>query len=248
MWGIIPAAGKGSRIQPLPFSKELLLVGTQERDGKPRPRAVSDYLIERLVLGGATRLCFVISPAKSDILNYYGGAVYGVPVCYCIQPEPLGLCDAIFRALPVIDANEPVLIGLPDTIWFPADGLSCLPADRLSFLLFPVEQPQFFDAVVADESGRVREIQVKVETPASNWIWGALKMPGATLRALHELWLRRRDEYIGTLINAWMAEGNSVWAVRAGTSYLDVGAMNGYLEAVRMLAPLTEAAASRSCQ
>lgn len=33
MWGIIPAAGKRSRIQPLAFSKELLPVGSR-LDGK----------------------------------------------------------------------------------------------------------------------------------------------------------------------------------------------------------------------
>ena len=106
MWGIIPAAGKGSRIQPLAFSKELLPVVARGEGGEHRPRAVSDYLIERLVIGGATRLCFVISPRKSDILEYYGGSAYGVPICYCVQPEPQGLCDAIFRALPVIDLTR----------------------------------------------------------------------------------------------------------------------------------------------
>ena len=41
MWGIIPAAGAGSRIQPLAFSKELLPVGSR-RDGETeRPRAAS---------------------------------------------------------------------------------------------------------------------------------------------------------------------------------------------------------------
>jgi hypothetical protein len=34
-----------------------------------------------------------------------------------------------------------VLVGLPDTIWFPEDGLRALPDDRLSFLLFPVKNP-----------------------------------------------------------------------------------------------------------
>ena len=29
MWGIIPAAGSGTRIQPLAFSKELLPVGSR---------------------------------------------------------------------------------------------------------------------------------------------------------------------------------------------------------------------------
>jgi tRNA (mo5U34)-methyltransferase len=127
MWGIIPAAGKGSRIQPLAFSKELLLLNAGFQDGKRWPRAVSDYLMERLVIGGATRLCCVISASKSDILAYDGGAAYGVPLCYCVQPEPLGLCDAIFRALPLIGPNQPVLVGLPDTVWFPADGLCALP-------------------------------------------------------------------------------------------------------------------------
>ena len=43
----------------------------------------------------------------------------------------------------------------------------------------------------------------------SNWIWGAFKMPGRTLRELHALWLARgqRDEYVGTLVNAWIARG-----------------------------------------
>jgi glucose-1-phosphate thymidylyltransferase len=68
MWGIIPAAGLGSRIQPLAFSKELLPIGSRFDDGVERPRAVTEYLIERMVRGGATRICFVIAPGKSDIL------------------------------------------------------------------------------------------------------------------------------------------------------------------------------------
>ncbi|HWD00027.1 MAG TPA: nucleotidyltransferase family protein [Candidatus Sulfopaludibacter sp.] len=236
MWGIIPAAGKGSRIQPLAFSKELLPVGARGEGEQRRPRAVSDYLVERLVKGGATRICFVISPTKSDILGYYGGGAHGVPICYCVQPEPLGLCDAIFRALPVIDEREPVLVGLPDTVWFPEEGLRTLPNDRLSFLLFPVQRPQFFDAVTLDREGRVTQIQVKHPAPSSHWIWGAFKMPGVIFHDLHKLWLRRGDEYMGTLVNAWLAEGGEAWGVCTGTSYLDVGAMEGYLTAMRTLA------------
>ena len=46
MWGIVPAAGIGSRIQPLAFSKELLPVGSRTENGNERPRAVSEYLVE----------------------------------------------------------------------------------------------------------------------------------------------------------------------------------------------------------
>jgi dTDP-glucose pyrophosphorylase len=224
-------------MQPLAFSKELLPVGSRHDGGRERPRAVSEYLVERLVLGGADKLCVVISPGKSDILEYYGGEVFSARVFYSVQPQPAGLCDAVFRALPLIAADETVLVGLPDTIWFPDDGLTALPAEGLSFLLFPVEHPEFFDAVDCDESGRVREIQVKHAGAASRWIWGAFKTTGAILAALHALWRERhqQDEYIGTLVNAWIARGGTAVGVRAGTSYVDVGTVRGYREAVALL-------------
>lgn len=237
MWGIIPAAGAGTRIQPLAFSKELLPVCGWTQSNERRPRAVSDYLVERLVLGGATKICFIISPGKSDILEYYGGSAHSTPVCYAVQPKPAGLCDAIFRAMPMIDRHAPVLIGLPDTIWYPENGLEYLPDDRLSFLLFPVRRPELFDAVALDDRNRVLKIQVKQAAPSSNWVWGAFKMPGLVLEELHRLWRARgeTDEYIGTLVNAWLAQGGSAYGYRQGRSYYDVGTMDGYLEAMQML-------------
>jgi glucose-1-phosphate thymidylyltransferase len=237
MWGIIPAAGAGTRIQPLAFSKELLPVcGPWDGNGR-RPRAVSDCLVERLVLGGATKICFVISPGKSDILEYYGGSAYSVPVCYTVQPKLAGLTDAIFRALPVIDKSAPVMIGLPDTIWFPETALRDLPDDTLSFLLFPVKRPELFDVVLLDKRDRVLEIQVKKSAPSSHWVWGAFKMPGTLLEELYELWCSRGrvDEYIGTLVNAWLARGGMAYGLRSGSSYFDVGTMDGYLEAMQRL-------------
>src|ERR1700712_2494876 len=122
MWGIIPAAGRGSRIQPLAFSKDLLPVGSRLDDGVERPCAVSEYLLERMIAGGATKICFVISPGKSDILAYYGGGVGPAWTAYVVQPNPSGLCDAVFRAAPLIGSDETVIVGLPDTIWFPEAG------------------------------------------------------------------------------------------------------------------------------
>src|SRR5207244_2370457 len=113
--------------------KELLPIGNSRDDGSRVPRAVSDYLMERFALAGAKRICMVISPGKSDILEYYGASAWAASICYTVQPEPKGLCDAIFRGLLVIDPDEPVLVGLPDTIWFPADTLRLLPNDRFSF-------------------------------------------------------------------------------------------------------------------
>src|SRR5947199_344610 len=152
MWGIIPAAGVGSRIQPLAFSKELLPVGSRQDGG-------------------------------------------------------------------------------------------CALDDRfLSFLMFPVERPELFDAVVTDAQGRVQTIQVKQQGARSNWIWGAIKMPGGVLHELHDLWCERgkKDEFLGTLINSYLEKGGKAWGVKAGTAYVDVGTLNGYREAIRLLSEHSE--------
>jgi dTDP-glucose pyrophosphorylase len=237
MFGIVPAAGSGSRIQPLAFSKELLPVGSRFDGQTERPRAVSEYLIDRMVLAGATKLCLVIAPGKSDILEYFGGSVNGAQLCYVVQPRAAGLCDAIFRALPLVHPDEPVVIGLPDTLWFPEDALRALPDGDLGFLLFPVQRPELFDAVVTDASGRVLEIQVKRERPSTAWVWGAFKLPGRLLHQLFALWEARGrcDEYFGTLVNAHLQAGGRAIGVPGGQAYVDVGTIHGYREAIRLL-------------
>ena len=119
-----------------------------------------------------------------------------------------------------------------------ACGAGALPDAVLSFLLFPAERPEFFDAVVLDSKDRVREIQVKKRDAASSWIWGAFKMPGVVFEALQRLWRARdcRDEYFGTLVNAYLANGGEAVGVKAGQAYVDVGTLHGYRAAVSLLA------------
>jgi glucose-1-phosphate thymidylyltransferase len=235
MWGIIPAAGMGSRIQPLAFSKELLPVGSYIEGSTERPRAVSEYLIERMVKAGADKICFVISPGKSDILNYFGGHSLSAKIFYAVQERPAGLCDAVFRALPLIAPDERVCIGLPDTIWFPEKALADVPDENLSLLLFPVEHPERFDAVVTGSMGEVLEVQVKSARPSTTWVWGAMKMPGSVFHELHRLWTEHEEEYLGTLFNKYLARGGRISGFQFGESYVDVGTLHGYREALRVL-------------
>jgi hypothetical protein len=83
----------------------------------------------------------------------------------------------------------------------------------------------------------VREIRVKEADPGSRWVWGAFKLSGRTLLALYQLWesRERRDEYIGTLVNAWLAQGGRAVGVRGGETYVDVGTLHGYREAIGVL-------------
>ena len=241
-WGIIPAAGRGTRMQPLAFSKELLPVGTRQDGPTERPRAVTEYLIERMILAGTNRICFVISPEKTDIVRYFGARIGDAPICYTVQQNPNGLCDALFSALPFVAPEDEVLVGLPDTVWFPTDGFQFLPDGQFSFLLFPVSRPELFDSVVTNHEGLVEEIQVKRRKPASEWVWGAFKLTGAHLAELHQLWLSRdrSDEYLGTLVNAYLAKNGKAIGIKRGDVYVDVGTLNGYREALRVLSSQAE--------
>ena len=113
--GLIPAAGRATRLAPIPCSKELLPVGFQSAaDGAAgRPKPVSQYLLERMRLGGATKVFFIARPGKWDIADYYGdGSRLGLHLGYLHVGAPWGPPFTLAQATPFIgDAN--VVFGFP---------------------------------------------------------------------------------------------------------------------------------------
>lgn len=243
MIGIIPAAGAGQRIQPLGCSKELLPVGTRRVHGVDRPKAVAEYLVERMIAAGAEQICMVISAEKSDIVRYFAERDFAAEIFYVVQREPRGLCDALFRAEPFASGHERVLIGLPDTIWYPENGyLAALAPESfrdagVNLLTFPVEHPSQFDSVVSDDFGYVQRVDVKKADAESHWVWGAVLTTGSAFRGLKLLWesRHRADEYLGDLLNASIAAGNIVRDCAGGELYMDVGTLDGYRAAQQYL-------------
>ena len=243
MIGIIPAAGAGQRIQPLGCSKELLPVGSRLVNGVDRPKAVAEYLVERMIAAGAEQICMVISAEKTDLIRYFAERSYAAEIFYVLQQKPRGLCDALFRAEPFARRHDSVLIGLPDTIWFPENGYrqALLTIENtqaeVGLLLFPVTNPAAFDAVISDDFGYVREVEVKRADAHTHWVWGAVTTTGEAFHDLKLLWesRHREDEYLGYLLNAYIAAGNVVRSICAGEIYMDVGTLDGYHHALNFL-------------
>ena len=79
----------------------------------------------------------------------------------------------------------------------------------------------------------MREIQVKQRDARRTGSGARSRCRGRPSRAA-QLWLARdrADEYVGTLVNAWLARGGEAWGVRAGGAYVDVGTLHGYREAI----------------
>jgi hypothetical protein len=62
-------------------------------------------------------------------------------------------------------------------------------------------------------------------------------MPGGIMTELFSLWCERerRDEYFGTLVNAYLAAGGHARAFPIGTDYVDVGTLGGCRQAALLL-------------
>ena len=92
MKGLIPAAGKGKRMEPFTdaYPKELLPVGE---------KAVIHHAIEDMKEAGITDICIVVGWKQHAIMDYLGsGEDIGVQLTYVVQDERNGLAGAVKSA------------------------------------------------------------------------------------------------------------------------------------------------------
>jgi NDP-sugar pyrophosphorylase family protein len=205
--GVVPAAGYARRLGPIISSKEVLPVG-----GRP----VLEYIVERMRLVGAAEIRVVTRPEKGDVIEHARrlGAVV-------IAGRPASVAESIRLALEGLAGDDVVLLGFPDTVWDPVDGLVALVralADGTEVVLgcFRSDALERSDVVVADAHGAVRAVQVKPAEPASDVIWGCAV---ARARALDGL--REHDEP-GALFDE-LARSGAVRAVVLDGEFVDVG-------------------------
>src|SRR5436190_19874865 len=124
--GVVPAAGKGTRLAPFPCPKELFPVGYQDYPlagrVEKRPKVISQYLIENIVLAGVKKMLVVLGPGKHDIMSYYGdGSRHGCEIAYLFQERLNGMPGALDLAHAWAgDAKS--LFGMPDSMIEPKDA------------------------------------------------------------------------------------------------------------------------------
>ena len=91
MNGVVLAAGRGSRLEPLTKTKPKAMV---EVGGIP----LLSHCFESLVAAEVTKLVVVVGYLGEQIEDFYGDEFAGVPIEYRVQQEQLGMAHALLRA------------------------------------------------------------------------------------------------------------------------------------------------------
>jgi len=180
--GIVPAAGKGSRLAPLPSPKELFPIGYQDftvdGNNQKRPKVISQYLIENIIAAGASQIIFVLGEDKHDIMRYYGdGSRFRTEIAYLYQEKLHGMPYAINLARNWI-GDADVLFGMPDTIIEPKNVFQQLLAHHkktssdVTLGLFSTNNPSKFGMVEFDTEGIVKQIIDKPLSSHLRYMWG----------------------------------------------------------------------------
>jgi len=249
--GLIPAAGQGTRLAPLPMSKELYPLGFRTVAGKPdlRPKVVCHYLLERMHRAGVNQALFILRPGKWDIPNYLGdGADLGMRLAYLTVHVPFGVPFSLNQAYPFVQGAT-VVMGFPDILFGPENAYSTL-LQRLHHSradvvlgLFPTDQPEKVGVVEFEETGRVLGIYEKSAYTHLPYMWAIAVWQPSFTNFLHQFVTQRQaaligdqipqglkefppyaETPIGDVIHASLNTGLRVEAeVLAGGFYLDIG-------------------------
>jgi glucose-1-phosphate thymidylyltransferase len=249
--GIVPAAGRASRVQPLPVSKELFPVGFTGagEDGdlsQIRPRVAADYLLEGMRRGGARRIFIILGQGKWDIPAYFGsGGSRGLELAYLLTEVPYGAPFTVRQALPFARCAT-VLFGFPDIVFEPLDAFAQLLAHQratgaaVTLGLFPATNPNKMDMVGLDTGQRVREIFIKPAQTDLAYTWLIAVWSWAFSRYIQSYLARveasiedgdlpagdgrQREYYMGHVLQGALEDGWEISGLCFDTGrYIDIG-------------------------
>ena len=258
--GLIPAAGRATRLGNIPCSKELLPVGFQPGVcDSPQPKPVSQYLLEQMRRAGCAQVFFIVRRGKWDIADYFGdGRCFGLDIAYLMMRDPWGPPFTLSQATPFV-GDATVVVGFPDIVIHPPDALAQtvarLHATQADVVVgtFPARPEDCCDFVQTDASGRVVRLIPKEEHPewgehGTTWIlaaWGPrfttflrekVQQLAEIARALrgNDAAGKEPEWPVGTVIASAMQAGLTVDSVHfANGAFLDIGVPDRRDDAIR---------------
>ncbi|MEM7028150.1 MAG: sugar phosphate nucleotidyltransferase [Chloroflexota bacterium] len=252
---LIPAGGQATRISPLPSSKEIFPIGFQQlADGRLRPKAVCNYLLEKMRLAGAKKSYIVLRKGKWDIPAYLeDGAMLDMDIAYLIMRLPYGAPYTLDQAYPFAK-DAMIVFGFPDILFEPEDAFVQLlnrqteTGAEVVLGLFEATNPQKADMVAFDDSGRVTDIVVKPPQTNLTHTWMMAVWTPRFTDFMHNYLqvaidkmnsdvqddsLSPPEVYVGHVIQAAIDEGMHVdQVVFQQGKYIDIGTPDDMIRAI----------------
>ena len=238
--GVIPAAGKGSRLLPYRFPKELFPL-TLERNnlyGTWLPKTAIEYSLQLLSNANIARCMVVVGESKFEIVRYLGnGDYHNISISYLFQRVAAGMCQAIDLSFPWLN-DHIVCLCMPDTIIYPATAveetlllLKNLKAD-VALGAFKTNTPERFGPVkLKDDGYTVEEVYDKPSYTDLKNTWGLACWKPSFSSFLHEYLKAHHSSdteiTLGSVLQSALEHGFSVVCKQFATEYVDIGTPQG---------------------
>ena len=215
MQGIVPAAGRGTRLRPRTDTTPKGLVAV---DDTP----LLSHVFDRLIEAGIEEIVVVIGYLGEQIVDRYGEQYRDASLQYVEQPRRDGLADAIARTESVLDREQDVFVVNGDNVF----GASLAPvverhrqtaADAtLVVETADRERARQTGVVQTAEDGTVRAIVEKPADPPTELITtGAYVLPPAIVEHCRAIDPSERGEYeLATAITRFIEHGGVVVTAR----------------------------------
>ena len=250
--GLVPMAGKASRIAPLPCSKELYPIGYRqiEGEGGMRPKVVSHYLLERMRHANIRKAFMILREGKWDIPTYFGdGTMLNMHIAYLLMNLPYGVPYTLDQAFPFVQ-DATVALGFPDMIFQPDDAYTKLIAKLeesgadIVLGLFPADKPHKTDMVEFDTDGHMRSIHIKPASSELIYSWEIAVWTPLFSRYLHnyvQAALEKKtvpdvanELFVGDVLQAAIRDKLKVESVIfQDGNFLDIGTPEDLMKAVQ---------------
>ena len=161
MKAVILAAGEGSRMRPLTYTRPKVMLPIAN---KP----ILEHLLTQASRAGIKEFIFVVGYRDEQVRDYFGGGErWGISIDYSTQRRQLGTADALRMVEGLVDGNFLVING--DIIVGQEDIKSL--AGKMGNTLGIVEVKNTRDlGVVEVKNGKIVRIQEKQDEPSSNMV------------------------------------------------------------------------------
>ena len=249
--GLVPAAGRASRLAPIPCSKEVYPIGFQFLAGTQRPKTACQFLLEKMRVAEITKAYIVLRQGKWDIPAYFcSGSLVDMRLGYLVAGPNCGPPCTLDEAYDFV-RHAVVAFGFPDILFSGDDAFLRLLSQQarsgahIVLGLFPADQPQKMDMVELSGDGHVTDLVIQPRVTALRYSWDVAVWTPQFTEFMHRYLNTEKSASseisVGHVIQAAIREGMRSEGVEVSDEpYYDIGTPEGLSRAIRRFGSYAE--------